>query len=382
MKRKGLVIGGIALAVLVLLFILAVPAAPLWVRLGMEPICLQGSWPNLRVVSCPQPTTASPAVTPLPLPTLGGQTPIPIIVDDDGSPDGVIALLYFLRNPLFDVQAVTISCGEAHPDLFARHIIQLLAGLGRADIPVGVGRATPLEGNNVFPDPWRQSSDAFWDIALTQAPTMTEAVPAADLIVETLSRSTQPAMVFVSGNHTNLAEALRLEPSIADHIREVHIMGGSIYAPGNINSDWPANENSVAEWNIWIDPVAASEVFASGLPLHITPLDATRQVIWTQADVSGWASSGSAEGAVARDLLQWMLRSWSPTGVYVWDLVAAANAANPALCPETPLSVDIIVAPGPEQGRTVTADQPPNAAVCLDPDIVQIKALAAYILGH
>lgn len=382
MKRKRFLTGAIGIGIMVLLFTLAVPAAPLWARLGLEPICIQGNWPNLQVVSCPGSTVAPPTITPLPFRTLKGQTTIPIIVDDDGSPDGVIALLYFLRNPLFDVRAVTISCGEAHPDVFARHVKQLLAGLGKADIPVGVGRATPLEGNNAFPEPWRQSSDDFWDIPFPQAPASTESVPAAELIVETLSGSSQPVMVFVSGNHTNLAGALRLDPGIVEHIRDVYIMGGSIYAPGNIESDWPAIHNSVAEWNIWVDPVAAREVFASGLPLHLTPLDAANQVTWTGPDAFGWASSGAPESALARDLLQWMLHSWSQTGVYVWDLVTAVNATDPGLCPEVPLSLDINVAPGPEQGRTVITDQLPNVVVCLDPDTEQIKALAAGVLGQ
>ena len=77
-----------------------------------------------------------------------------------------------------------------------------------------------------------------------------------------------------------------------------------------------------------------------------------------------------------------MLDSWSAKGVYVWDLVAAINTANPALCPEVSLALDILVAPGPDQGRTVITNQPPNAAVCLDPDPEQIKALATAILGH
>lgn len=382
MKRKRLLTAAIGLGILVFLFVLAVPAAPLWAQLGVEPICIRGSWPNLRVVSCSKPSTAPLAITPLPLTALSGQATIPIIMDDDGSPDGVIALLYFLRNPLFDVRAVTISCGEAHPDLFAHHLKQLLAGLGRAEIPVGTGRATPLEGTNAFPEPWRQSSDNFWGISFPQASAPDEPVPAAELIVETLASSSQPVMVFVSGNHTNLAEALRLEPSIVEHIRDVHIMGGSIYAPGNIESDWPAIHNSVAEWNIWIDPVAAGEVFASGLPMHLTPLDATNQVIWKGSDAAGWAASGVPESTLAGDLLQWMLQSWSQTGVYVWDLVTAVHATDPGLCPEVPLSLEVNVAPGPEQGRTVIAGQLPNVMVCLKPDTEQIKALATGVLGR
>ena len=382
MKRKLIKTIGIILGVLVLLVILIWPAAPLWARLGLEPFCIQGEWPYLKIVSCTPREEAPSYVTPLPLPTLSGEAPIPVIVDDDGSPDGMVALLYFLRNPLFEVKAVTISCGEAHPELFAPRISRLLAGLGRADIPVGVGRATPLEGNNAFPDPWREASDDFWGLTYPEASAALEPVPAAELIVKTINASTQPVMVFVSGNHTNLAEALRLDPGIADHIRDAYIMGGSIHVPGNIKSDWPEIDNSVAEWNIWVDPVAAEEVFNSGLPLHLIPLDATNQVTWTKSDALSWAASGAPEGTLAGDFLQWMLDSWSPEGVYIWDLVAAVHATDPTLCPEVSLSVDILVAPGPDQGQTVITDQVPNAGICLEPDQDQIRALAATVLGR
>jgi pyrimidine-specific ribonucleoside hydrolase len=377
MKRKAFRIVGIVFGVLVLLFILLVPAAPLWVRLGVKPVCIQGEWPHMKFVPCP-PTAAN--VTPLP--TLLREDPIPIIVDDDGSPDGTIALLYFLNNPLFDVQAVTISCGEAHPDIFADHILQLLAELGRPDIPVGAGRATPLEGTNAFPDSWRQVSDAFWDIKLPQTTVSLKPVPAAELIVAIINNSPQPVRIFVSGTHTNLAEALRLDPEIKKNILDVYIMGGSIYVPGNIKSDWPSIDNSVAEWNIWVDPIAAREVFTSGLTIHVSPLDATNQVAWTQADAFDWADTGTPEGDKAAQILQWMLRSWSPDGIFIWDLVAAVNATDSRLCPAVPLSLDILTAPGPEQGRIVITDQTPNVTVCLEPEADLMRALATDMFGR
>lgn len=378
MKREHLRTVLIVVGVLILLFILIGPAAPLWAKLGVKPVCVQGEWPHLKIVSCPSPQSA---ITPMPVPSLSGQGPIPIIVDDDGSPDGMIALLYFLNNPIFDVRAVTISCGEAHPAVFAGQILQMLAGLGRADIPVGAGRDTPLEGNNTFPDPWRQVSDSFWDVTLSQASVTLSPVPAAQLIVDTVNHSPQPVLVFVSGTHTNLAEALRLDPGVADNIKDIYIMGGSVYVPGNINSDWPAVDNKVAEWNIWVDPIAADEVFSSGLPLHLIPLDATKQVLWTQSDLPAWQASTSPEGVIASNLIQWMLKSWSPKGVYIWDLMAAVQATNPALCTEVSLAIDIITSPGPNQGRTVPMQAASNVGVCLDPDAGQMKALAASILG-
>ncbi|MCJ7694804.1 MAG: nucleoside hydrolase [Anaerolineaceae bacterium] len=382
MKRKRSTILIIALGVLVLLVILIWPAAPLWKKLGAEPICINGEWPHLKIVKCTPKTEVPSALISRPLPTLSTQGAIPIIFDDDGSPDGMIALLYFLRNPLFEVKAVTISCGEAHPEIFAPQVQQILASLGRDDIPVGIGRVTPLEGNNTFPDPWRQVSDDFWGIPIPETHIQRELFPAAELIVETLNNSTQPIMVFVIGNHTNLAEALRLDPGISDHIREIQIMGGSIHVPGNIKSDWPAIDNSVAEWNIWVDPIAADEVFASGIPIHLTPLDATNQINWTQTDARSWIDSGTPEGALAGHILQWMLDSWSTGSTFIWDLVAAVNATDPSLCPEIPVAVDIVTAHGPEQGQTVIIGQMPNTIICLDPDLMQVKGLVETVLGQ
>lgn len=379
MKKKTLRIVGIASIGLVVLLLMA---GPIMARLGFEPLCISGELPNLQIGPCRTTSGVGPTVTPFPILAAPGETPVPLIFDDDGSPDGVIALLYFLRNPHFDVKAVTVSQGEAHPQVFSLHISRLLSVLGRDDIPVGFGRATPLEGENAFPEPWREASDRFFEIQLQESPAATEARPATDVILETLSDSTEPMMVFISGSHTNLAEALRVNPEFAEKIAGVYVMGGSIHKQGNIESDWPEIHNAVAEWNIWVDPQAAHEVLASGIPVHLVPLDATDQVTWTNADAQAWASSTATETVLAGNTLKWMLRSWGIDTVYVWDLVAAVVAADPRVCPEVLLSLDVMVDPGPEQGRTMLVDGPANAQVCLEPNPGQVRALVGQTLGR
>lgn len=380
MKHKASIIWSVTIGMLILLVIILLLPKPLLDWLGIKPVCIEGNFPQFKIVSCPQFSDTAIAVTPIPLLTLEGKTPIPLIFDDDGSPDGMIALLFFLRHPLYKVEAITISPGEAHPEVFAQHITRVLAIVGRSDIPVGIGRATPLQGNNAFPEPWRQSSDTFWDISLPQATPSLAPRPAAELMVEILSKSLQPVAIFISGTHTNLAESLRLDPDIRDHIRSIHIMGGSINTPGNIESDWQEIHNRVAEWNIWVDPLAASEVFDSGLPLYLMPLDGTNQVIWSISDAQSWSASGTTEGELASKILTRRLQSWSVDRTYIWDLAAAVATTDSRLCPAVPLALDINVEPGSEQGRTVVIDQPANALVCLEPDAEQVKARAADIL--
>jgi pyrimidine-specific ribonucleoside hydrolase len=373
MKHKVLKITGIILAIFTLMILLIWPMAPLWVKLGANPLCIQGSLPKIKLVPCQAIDENLTPATPLPSLQANQPQPIPLIFDDDGSPDGTIALLYLLRNPRFDVRLVTVSPGEAHPEIFAAHLTDFLAAIGRTDIPVGAGSEFPMEGSNAFPQPWRESSDNFWGISLKKTAPPPQTASAAEMIRDTLSASDEPMLIFISGTHTNLAEALRLNPTLKNHISGLYVMGGSLYIPGNIEHDWPEIHNQVAEWNIWVDPLAAHEVFTADLSLHLIPLDATNQVVWNAADARRWKDSGIPEAQLASDILNWMLTSWSTNQAIIWDLMAAVTMADPRLCPLTTLPLDVNTTSGPEQGQILVTQLAPNAEVCLQPDISQVK---------
>jgi pyrimidine-specific ribonucleoside hydrolase len=378
LKPKILKLAGIILAIIALIIILIWPMAPLWAKLGANPLCLQGNFPDIKLVPCQASDENLTSATPLP-PLPANQQQIPLIFDDDGSPDGTIALLYLLRNPRFDVRLVTVSPGEAHPEIFAGHLADLLAAVGKTDIPIGAGSEFPMEGDNAFPEPWRENSDNFWGISLEKTYPPPQTVSAAEMIRDTLSASEEPMLVFISGTHTNLAEALRLDPTLKNHIRGLYVMGGSLYMPGNIEHDWPEIHNQVAEWNIWVDPLAAHEVFTADLPLHLIPLDATSKVVWNTADAQTWKDSGTPEAGYASDILKWMLTSWSTNQAIIWDLLAAVTMADPRLCPQTSLALDVNTTPGPEQGQILVTQTTSNAEVCLQPDISQVKLNVADI---
>lgn len=303
---------------------------------------------------------------------------IPVIWDDDGSPDGVIALLYLLKNPQVRVEAITVSCGEAHPEIFAQNLTRMLARIERPDIPIAAGRATPLEGDNAFPEAWRESTDIFWGIELLDAEESDESIPASQLIVDVVNRSSEPVTILLTGNHTNLAEALRMDPSIVDRINVVEVMGGALDVPGNIASDWPDIPNEVAEWNIWVDPIAANEVFTSSLSIRLVPLDATNQVVWTEEDAKAWEASGTPEGVLASEVLRWMLRSWFPEGVYAWDVVAAVDMTDSDVCQHSNQYVRIVTQPGNDQGQTLVDDsQLANTSICMKPSTPLLKGRVA-----
>lgn len=306
-------------------------------------------------------------------------TPAPLIFDDDGSQDGMTALAYMLANPKFDIQAITIAQGIARPEIFAGNVERMLGRLNVTDIPIGIGRSDPLAGDNIFPDFIRDGSDAFWAPFVT-LPDTAPPVPtrsAAELIIETIKQSSEPVSILATGPLTNIAEALRIDRSIIDNIKIVQIMGGAVFVPGNLSvlPEPPFSTNSTAEFNIWVDPTAAQEVFdasADGLKIQLTPLDATNQVEFSRADQQAWLTTGTPESLLAAELLDFALTVIQSDNDPnpVWDLVAAINLSEPDFSLETPLflEVDTTTAPGASQGRTLAIPgKAPNVLVSLNP---------------
>lgn len=320
--------------------------------------------------------------------------PIPLIFDDDGSQDGMTALAFMLENPKFDIKAITIAQGIARPEIFVDNLAKMLTRLNDTDIPVGVGRSTPLEGSNAFPNFIRDASDTFWAPFAT-LPSVAEPIEtrdAVDLIIETIRNSPEPVAILATGTLTNIAEALRRDPSIIDNIEVVQILGGAVFVPGNLPvlPVPPFSTNTVGEFNIWVDPVAAQEVFEAGdrgLKIQLTPLDATGKIEFSRDDYEAWLATGTPESLISAELLNFALtiiQSGNDPNP-VWDLVAAINLSEPDFSPETPLHIEVDTEsdPGATQGQTkVISGLSPNTLVSLDPTFDNLPFSASSLFKY
>jgi purine nucleosidase/pyrimidine-specific ribonucleoside hydrolase len=297
---------------------------------------------------------------------------IPVIYDDDGSPDGTTALMYLLSDPRVDLKAVNISYGEAHPMTYIQLIGGLLDSFGITNIPLGEGQDGPLSGSNGFPEWMRQSADNFWGMPKPNTNINYQVTNAAQLIVSTLNTAPSPVTIFISGPCTNLAAALRLDPTIKSHIQNVFIMGGAVYVPGNLSDLMTNPTNNVAEWNIYGDPQAAYEVFTSGLDIHLVPLDATNNVKISQTDTGLWRSGGKP-ALFAADMYDSLMRSNSLNQFAIWDIMTSEIMVTPSLCKFTELHLEVVTTAGDTNGQTsVIPDDKPNVHVCLQPNGSQI----------
>lgn len=296
-----------------------------------------------------------------------------LIYDDDGSRDGMAALLYLLSYPDISIQAITISYGEAHPKLYVQHMGRVLDNFGISDIPLGAGQDMPLAGGTPFPDFLRQLSDNFWDYPLPNTDKTYPFQNAPELMASIINQASEPVTIFLSGPFTNLAQALHLNPAIKDNISAVYFMGGAVYVPGNITGLIPDSTNRVAEWNIITDPQAAREVFESGLALYMIPLDATNKVVLRREDFLSWRQGDDKANMVA-ELYDLMFNYFGMKTVEIFDLTAAVIMVQPESCNFQPLHLDVITDNGPTLGQTIVVpNTKPNIHACLEPNADQVK---------
>ena len=194
-----------------------------------------------------------------------------IIIDTDPGQDDAVAILLALASPELEVLGLTAVAGNvplALTELNARKIVELA---GRPDIPVFSGCDRPLVRPLITAEHVHGKS-GLDGIELPTPSVALQSQHGVDFIIDTLRREAAGTVTLVPiGPLTNIAQAFRRAPDIIGRVQEIVLMGGAYFEVGNIT---PA-----AEFNIFVDPEAAAEVFAAGAPLVVMPLDATHEAV-------------------------------------------------------------------------------------------------------
>lgn len=261
-----------------------------------------------------------------------------IIFDNDMAIDDWAALLYLLHHPKADVIAITISTsGESRctPGLANTLSLLDLPGNVKADIPVACGDDYPLDGYFVFPEAWRVDSDTLSGVPVKQSQRNASKKHAAEVIHDALLQAKEPVTLIATGPLTNIAQWLERYPSDKSKIESLVIMGGNVDVPGNIIVPLftAGHPNKTAEWNIFIDPLAADKVFAAGLPIVLVGLDVTNSVRVTEKVAKDFKQAVKTDSAKFWDKVldknDWFIASGE---YYFWDTLAVLIAMDESLC--------------------------------------------------
>jgi len=200
-----------------------------------------------------------------------------ILIDTDTASDDAVALIMALRSPRVTVEAITVVAGNCTLEQATSNALYT-AELCGSGVPVYSGAGKPLRRALELAD-WFHGTDGLGDHGFKPAHRTAEAEHAVDAIVRIVKAN--PGIELVTlGPLTNIALALERAPEIVSDIARCVVMGGAPNCEGNVT---PA-----AEFNIWVDPEAARQVFVSGLKIEMVGWQLCRHdAVFGEDDIVG-----------------------------------------------------------------------------------------------
>ncbi|MBB5767215.1 inosine-uridine nucleoside N-ribohydrolase [Xanthomonas arboricola] len=293
----------------------------------------------------------TPAVTAAQAPPTPTSTELLVVSTDIGDDiDDAFALGLLLRSPQLRVLGIASAWGDT--GLRAQLLQRLLQQAGRSEIPLAVGART----TSAIP-----FSQARW-AARGQAPG--KLPDAAAMILQQAHLHPGEVTLLVLGPMTDAALAQQRDPAGFARLKRIVAMGGSVRVGYGKSAYRPASAPA-PEYNILADVPAAQRVFAAGVPIVLLPLDATQVPLEEPERVALFAHGDGLTDALTQLYYQWRNtdQPWASATPTLFDAVPVAWLLRPALCPTTPLHLDVDA-----QGYTREGTGTPNVQACLRAD--------------
>lgn len=282
-------------------------------------------------------------------------------MDVDPGHDDAVALMLACGSPELELLAVTTVAGNVPLPKTTNNALRVLSLIGREDIPVAAGASAPLKRQLTTAENVHGESglDGPEIPDATFGPDDRDAV---ELIADTLRESPEPVTLIPTGPLTNVAVFLREHPELKERVSRISLMGGSIML---------GNTTPAAEFNIYVDPEAAREVFGSDVPITVSGLDITHQAGAGPTERERLRHSGRLGGVVA-EFCEFFASTYER--IYGFDApplhdpVAVAAVLAPDLIEIRPMRVDVECEGELTRGETVCdfygiTGKPPNAEV-------------------
>jgi inosine-uridine nucleoside N-ribohydrolase len=260
-----------------------------------------------------------------------------VILDVDPGIDDAVAMALALFDPRLEVVAVTAVAGNVPAEQATRNVQAIVEQLDPPRLP-RIGAAVHPER-----DPLVDSRHVFGADGLGNADfpvaELHHVHPSDKVITDEIRKAPESVTIVALGPLTNIATVLRRDPSLAEQLGQLVIMGGTLLGPGNVT---PA-----AEFNIYCDPIAARDVFRSKTTKTLIPLDITSQVVMTFDLLDQLPDEFTHVGGLLHRILPYSFRAhrqlFGLEGTYLHDPVALMALLEPNLFETERMAGDVEV---------------------------------------
>ncbi|MEC7666504.1 MAG: nucleoside hydrolase [Actinomycetota bacterium] len=294
----------------------------------------------------------------------------PFFIDTDTASDDAVALVMAFARKDINIVGIGVVAGNVPLSSALQNALYTRELCGRTDVPVYAGADRPLiyelgTAQNVHGD------DGMGDIGLPLTGRAPNEGHAVDALLEASNEHAGELTLVTLGPLTNIALAIQRDPSIADKISRVVLMGAAADHIGNVNP--------VAEFNMWVDPHAVQIVLESGLPLEFVGWDISRRdAVIVPEEANRLRSIGTPRAEfiidIQRIVAEFCARDTKLAGFDMPDPIAMAYAIDPSIATQTRhLNLVIECTEGPTRGMVVMdllglTGRDPNAVVVVHAD--------------
>ena len=169
---------------------------------------------------------------------------------------------------------------------------------------------------------------------------------AVDFIIEQVHKYPHEVTIVLIGPYTNMAMAIKKDPTIKSLVKEIRIMGGGY------GLDW-------AEWNAFCDPEAAYIVFHSGIPLTMVGFNVTRQTGLSNEDIETLKNSQSTSIQLVYKAMQKWFKHYEFTVPVMHDPLTIASLLDEKILEFKELKMEVDL----KDVRGKTIEEPNGALV-------------------
>lgn len=271
---------------------------------------------------------------------------IPVWIDTDTGVDDAIALLTAFKFDNLDVVGISAVAGNTIQENAFRNA-RNVTYLANKDIKVYPGSSTPLI-NELVTAPNAHGENGLGGAIIEESPVEKEKMMAYDAMYLEAKKHNKEMVLITLGPLTNVAKAIAKHPDFVDYIKEINMMGGC--ADGG-------NRTPCAEFNIFVDPHAAENVFKSGIHVNMFGLDVTLKALLTVEQGDELKKVDNKACKLFKDstsLMYSLYEAHIQPGLVLHDACPVVYTAHPELFKGVDCGVYVETQGTISQGKTVT----------------------------